>query len=141
MGKQARSRVTYARILDAAATEFARHGYANASLQEIALRTGLTKGALYGHFASKEQLAETLVRRLDVKPPDPQPTADPLNASALGQLRDLTCDFATRIETDIQVNAAVRLAVDAAQKPDARSESLHHIAGRALELADRAEDN
>lgn len=141
MGKQARSQVTYARILDAAATEFARHGYANASLQGIAVRTGLTKGALYGHFASKEHLAEVLVRRLLTGLEKSPSAGRPLNPSALGQLRDLTCHFATRIETDVQVNAAVRLALDATPAPDTPSDALRHLTGHAFQLAKRAEEN
>lgn len=47
---------TRSRILDAAARCFARKGFANASQDEVAAEAGVTKGALYWHFASKHDL-------------------------------------------------------------------------------------
>lgn len=47
---------TREQLLDAAARTFARKGYAGASVEEIAESAGYTIGALYSHFASKEQL-------------------------------------------------------------------------------------
>jgi len=44
-------------VLVAAATEvFARRGYEGASLEEIAETAGFTRGAIYKHFAGKEEL-------------------------------------------------------------------------------------
>jgi AcrR family transcriptional regulator len=48
---------TRAFILRIAAEVFAERGYADATLSELIARSGLTKGAFYFHFASKEQLA------------------------------------------------------------------------------------
>lgn len=57
---------TRTRLLDAAATVFARKGLAAASLDEIAVEAGLTKGAVYSNFDSKEELIEALLHeRLD----------------------------------------------------------------------------
>lgn len=47
---------TRARLLDAAGTAMARHGYRGASLEAVAERAGLSKGALTYHFATKAQL-------------------------------------------------------------------------------------
>jgi AcrR family transcriptional regulator len=44
------------RLLDAAGTLFAERGYHAASVDEIVAAAGVTKGALYGHFASKQDL-------------------------------------------------------------------------------------
>jgi AcrR family transcriptional regulator len=43
-------------LLAAATGVFARRGYHAASLEEVAAEAGLTKGALYYNFASKEEL-------------------------------------------------------------------------------------
>jgi AcrR family transcriptional regulator len=43
-------------LLDAAITVFARQGIAKTSLSEIAAEAGLTKGAVYSNFASKDEL-------------------------------------------------------------------------------------
>src|SRR5689334_5470100 len=44
------------RLLDAASTLFAERGYHAASVDQIVAAAGVTKGALYGHFASKQEL-------------------------------------------------------------------------------------
>jgi AcrR family transcriptional regulator len=49
-------------ILDAAAPIFAEHGYVGASLNQIILATGLTKGGFYFHFPSKLDLALAVIR-------------------------------------------------------------------------------
>jgi len=48
---------TRAFILQTAAEVFAERGYADTTLSELIARSGMTKGAFYFHFASKEQLA------------------------------------------------------------------------------------
>ncbi len=49
-------RDTRGRILSAAARVFARNGYDGATLDQVAATAGLTKGAVYWHFASKSDL-------------------------------------------------------------------------------------
>ncbi len=44
-------------ILETVAPVFSKNGYAGTSLSDITQATGLTKGAVYGHFENKEQLA------------------------------------------------------------------------------------
>lgn len=53
---------TRRRILDSAAGAFAAHGYSGASMRDIAEGLGITKAALYYHFASKEDLLDGLVQ-------------------------------------------------------------------------------
>ncbi len=53
---QDRAITTLNNILDAAQTLFIEKQYANVSLREIAEAAGVTKGALYHHFATKEEL-------------------------------------------------------------------------------------
>lgn len=53
---------TRRRLLDAAARAFGRHGYGGASVHLIAELAGKTTGALYAHFASKEELFLALLR-------------------------------------------------------------------------------
>jgi len=52
---------TRRRLLDAAVRTFARLGYDRASMDEIASEAGLTKGALYWHFASKIELFKAIM--------------------------------------------------------------------------------
>ncbi|MFJ8546492.1 ScbR family autoregulator-binding transcription factor [Streptomyces sp. NPDC093586] len=57
---QARSERTRRRLVRAGAETFDRNGYAGATLGQIARTAGLTKGALYFHFASKDGLADAV---------------------------------------------------------------------------------
>lgn len=48
-------------IISAAKKEFLEQGFENASMRRIASEVGLTVGALYRHFASKEEMFSALV--------------------------------------------------------------------------------
>jgi AcrR family transcriptional regulator len=61
MARQVRSEVTRRKILDAAIDVFGEVGYAAAAWGSIIERTGMTKGALYHHFDSKESLASDII--------------------------------------------------------------------------------
>lgn len=50
-------------LLRAAGRVFAEKGFHDASLEEIAVRAGYTKGAIYAHFSSKDDLMLELMRR------------------------------------------------------------------------------
>lgn len=52
-----KSEITKDFILKKTALVFNKKGYAATSLSDLELATGLTKGAIYGHFESKEDLA------------------------------------------------------------------------------------
>jgi len=65
---------TRSRILQAAFRTFARQGYSGATLDDVAADAGLTKGAVYWHFAGKDDLCMALIeerfRRETVRIPD-----------------------------------------------------------------------
>ncbi|HVF75277.1 MAG TPA: TetR/AcrR family transcriptional regulator [Acidimicrobiales bacterium] len=61
--KQQRSAETRARILDAAARVFARHGYAAGTTNRIAEEATLSVGSLYQYFPNKDSILVELVRR------------------------------------------------------------------------------
>jgi AcrR family transcriptional regulator len=52
---------TRKRILDAAFAEFYRHGFQGGSLNQIVEAAGTTKGALFHHFAGKQELGYAVV--------------------------------------------------------------------------------
>ena len=55
---------TRRRILDATTELFHERGYASTSIRHITERLGMTKGALYYHFSSKEELLLAIVAPL-----------------------------------------------------------------------------
>lgn len=61
MARQVRSEATRRKILDAAIDVFGEVGYAAAAWGTIIERTGMTKGAMYHHFDSKESLATAII--------------------------------------------------------------------------------
>ncbi|MFC9769501.1 ScbR family autoregulator-binding transcription factor [Rhodococcus jostii] len=58
---QQRATITRHTVLLRAAEVFNRNGYSQAALQEIVSHSGVTKGALYFHFSSKESLARAVI--------------------------------------------------------------------------------
>ncbi|MCC5480872.1 ScbR family autoregulator-binding transcription factor [Streptomyces sp. NPDC059680] len=61
MARQERAVRTRRAVIQAAAEVFAERGYAAATIAEILDRAGVTKGALYFHFDSKEALARGVI--------------------------------------------------------------------------------
>jgi AcrR family transcriptional regulator len=59
--RSARRAETRARLLQAAARVYARSGFNGATLDEVAAEAGFTKGAVYDHFGSKENLLLALM--------------------------------------------------------------------------------
>ncbi|MFI6151270.1 ScbR family autoregulator-binding transcription factor [Kitasatospora sp. NPDC051170] len=61
MVRQERAVRTRRLILEAAASVFDEHGYEGATIGEVVARAGVTRGAVYFHFASKRDLAQGVV--------------------------------------------------------------------------------
>jgi AcrR family transcriptional regulator len=62
-GRIERGRATRERLLAAAREQFGRHGYDGASLDAILAAAGVKRGALYHHFASKQELFDAVLDR------------------------------------------------------------------------------
>lgn len=62
--REPQPRDTKVRIMDAALAVFAACGYNAASIDEIAARAGVTKGAIYYYFKDKDDLARDLQQSL-----------------------------------------------------------------------------
>ncbi len=55
------------RLLDAALQVFAERGYASTNLDQVAAAAGLTKGAIYSNFASKDDLFFAMMKEQALK--------------------------------------------------------------------------
>ncbi|MGA5821975.1 ScbR family autoregulator-binding transcription factor [Kitasatospora sp. NPDC094028] len=106
--RQERAQRTRGRLLEAGAELFDRSGYAGATLGEIAAAAGVTKGALYFHFASKEDLAGAVLAQaehsLRAACGSRRTTASPLQA-----LIDVGHWLADALGSDPLIRAAFRL--------------------------------
>ena len=56
---------TKIRILDEALIMFAENGYKGTNLRDLAAQLGLSKSALYKHYASKEEIWKALLDRME----------------------------------------------------------------------------
>ena len=54
---------TRAEIVRLATAQFAEHGYAGVALEQLMAEAGLTRGALYHHFGSKQGLFQAVVEQ------------------------------------------------------------------------------
>ncbi|MFC8720717.1 ScbR family autoregulator-binding transcription factor [Kitasatospora sp. NPDC057198] len=137
MTKQERGIRSRRAILEAAAEVFDLRGYDAAGTNEILARTGLTRGALYHHFPSKEAIA------LAVLDAHGTGLTVPDHPSRLQSVIDLGFAFADRLRTDAVLRAAVRLAVEQTSltRPAVTPYEQSRAVVRALlvEAADRGE--
>jgi AcrR family transcriptional regulator len=110
--KQARAVATRQQILDAAAAAFAEKGFPVVTLQGVAESCGMTRGAVYFHFANKEALAQEVVeglyRRLDAV------TESVLrrNLPPLKAVAELLKRYAIAFRDDSTVQAGARLQIE-----------------------------
>lgn len=112
MPQQDRAHATREAILHAAAQEFDRVGYERTSLTAVLARAGLTKGAFYFHFPSKEAVADALIERqselwAQVREAWRLRGVDPLSA-----LHGMFAESADRMAADVVLRAGVRLNAD-----------------------------
>ncbi|WP_329456500.1 ScbR family autoregulator-binding transcription factor [Streptomyces sp. NBC_01497] len=116
MAQQERGIRSRRSILEAAAGVFGERGYDAASTNEILARAGLTRGALYHHFPSKEAIATALVQAQG------EALVVPDQPVKLQAVIDLTLRFAWRLQHDTVLRASVRLAVEQSSfSPSART--------------------
>lgn len=92
--------------------EFAAHGYGNTTMNAMAARIGMTKGALYGHFASKEELTCAVIRQADAAWQRIQSENSPPGATPLAALRAVVLALARALREDVGLRAAYRLLAD-----------------------------
>jgi len=88
------------RILDAAMRVFRRHGFRRSSIEQAAEEAGLTRQALYHHFASKEALFRAVIERLYEQALDAEIAAARAAEAAGLELADiLVGQIAARLQT------------------------------------------
>ncbi|MFB6556128.1 ScbR family autoregulator-binding transcription factor [Streptomyces sp. NPDC056405] len=108
MALQERAIRTRHSILVAAASVFADVGYEAATISEILHRADVTKGALYFHFSSKEELAQAVLSDQVGAVPEPAP-----QELVLQQGLDSTFLLAHMLSTgDAMVRGSIRLTVE-----------------------------
>ncbi|MGN5376623.1 TetR family transcriptional regulator [Streptomyces sp. MUSC 14] len=132
MAKQERGTRSRQAILAAAAEVFDLRGYDAASTNEILARSGLTRGALYHHFPSKESIAAALFEAHSGA------LAAPERSTKLQSIIDLTFTFAAQLQRDPVLRASVRLAVEKTSFPRPANTPYEQSTEVIHELLDQA---
>lgn len=109
---QERARRTRRSILEIAAEEFAVHGFRETSLQVIARRAQVTKGAIYHHFGSKENLAASVVEEHYARWPRLVKEVKDQGLSPLATLDELLTRVAQAFYEEPVVRASSRLQIE-----------------------------
>lgn len=106
MSKMERAARTRQTILRAAAVVFEENGFHGSRLTAITKQSGLTMGAIYFHFASKEDLARAVMNEQgdDLELPG--------GPDGLQRLIDITMYLADQLRVNELLRAGVRLAVE-----------------------------
>jgi AcrR family transcriptional regulator len=97
---------TQADLLHAAAEVFAEQGFSRATMTEITDRAEVTLGAMYFHFRSKEELAQTIVQQ------QPDRVSPPLDSTGLQHAVDVTLSWAYQLCDDVFLLAGARLVME-----------------------------
>jgi AcrR family transcriptional regulator len=109
---QQRAVLTRGRVLSAAAEVFARTGFLAASMNDIVDAAGVTKGAVYFHFPSKEALAVAIVEEQFAQWPAIVGAIARHAPDALTAIVALTYEVGARFRDDVLVTAGVRLSFE-----------------------------
>ncbi|MFJ9775368.1 ScbR family autoregulator-binding transcription factor [Kitasatospora sp. NPDC101157] len=144
MVKQERAGRTRQAVLLAAADTFAQVGFEAASLVDISRRAGVSKGALYFHFVSKQALADGVRAAAGREIGAAALRALRAEGRAVQRLIDLTHELARLLREDAVVRAGVRLGRQGPRPdgggpgPDTTWRGLTAVVHRLLDRADRA---
>ena len=100
-------------ILDATVRVFAAKGAANVSLADIAREAGVTRGAIYWHFANKADLLNALWNEvLLIYTPLARASESRDEPDPLGRLKELYVRFLGRLADDPRQQQLIRILFD-----------------------------
>lgn len=113
MSQQARAIETRAAIIRGAASAFEQRGYGSTSLAQVSSAAGVTKGALYFHFDSKEALAVAIIDAQHKASASAGRQLLDDNVPGLRALVSMSYELARQLRDDLIVSAGVRLTIEA----------------------------
>jgi AcrR family transcriptional regulator len=135
-----RSAATRGALLDAATALFAEKGFAAAGREEIVARAGVTRGALYHHFADKTDLFRAVFEATEHRVMEAVATAAMAGSTPLDQLR-LGCRAYLDTALDPAVSRICVVDAPAVLPPDVRAEITDASAlGMVVEVVQAAVD-
>ncbi|EGD53346.1 ScbR family autoregulator-binding transcription factor [Gordonia neofelifaecis] len=112
MVQQARAVETRRQIVIGAANLFSRVGYERARLNDIVGESGLTRGAIYFHFQSKDDLASIVVDEFQTVSMEAVAAIAQLDTYAMRQIAMLCREMGRLLVDDPVVRAGIRLIIE-----------------------------
>ena len=100
MARQARAEATRRRIIDSAVDLFTELGYGETGLADVLQRAGVSKGAFYYHFDSKESVAAAIIEEYTLRSKESMRTRVDAALPLLDQIIVATFVAAEMLETD-----------------------------------------
>lgn len=144
---QERAASTRQAVLEGAAASFDKFGYGTASLSTIIAHAGVSKGAMYFHFSSKEELAQAVIDAQLALATAATVTIIEHTPKAFDALILITKELARQLQTESIARGGMRLTLESttAQNPNARSfddwiEMIATLTGRAQNEGDVADN-
>lgn len=113
MPQQARAVETRAAIIRGAAAAFEQRGYGSTSLAQVSAAAGVTKGALYFHFDSKEALAVAIIDAQHEQSASAGRQLLDDHVPGLRALVSMSYELARQLRDELIVSAGVRLTIEA----------------------------
>lgn len=110
MTKQSRSENTRLHLVRSAAELFDRNGFSGATLEDVSRAAGVTKGAFYFHFSSKDELAGAIQSEACALLRGAVYRALGDGTGVLQSLVDITHEIAHWLEHEAVVRASLRTA-------------------------------
>ncbi|MFF3753438.1 ScbR family autoregulator-binding transcription factor [Streptomyces sp. NPDC002018] len=107
--EQVRAKTTRRFLLEVAAQLFDERGYAGTSISDISTQSGRTSGAIYFHYASKENLARAIVEEHFATWPNLIDRHSSSELPALERLVALSFEVARAFRDDVVIRAGARL--------------------------------
>jgi AcrR family transcriptional regulator len=136
-----RRELTRTALVDAAADVFARRGFQGASLDEIAETAGFTRGAIYKHFADKEDLFLAVFEKINERTLAAFATVLEQGASVAFDAHTLALMWAELVGATNLVTLELEFRLYEIRNPSARQRAeAHRRKNRAL-VADFIEKN
>ena len=131
--RDAQKQLTRTRLLEAAASLIARHGYTAATIDDIAVAAGVTRATVYLHFRSKSELALKMREAIGGYDPTFAALVAAAGAPSSDALAAWLAGFAAHLDAHHEYALALREAADADRT--VRSTLERRRADLAAELA------
>jgi AcrR family transcriptional regulator len=111
-----------AEILDAAIVCFSRDGFHGTTIKDIVRESGLSPGAIYNYFHSKEDIIEAIANRRQAKERElvTEAITDAPSVTALERVRDAFLDELESPKERLRRRVSVQLWAEAQRSPDIR---------------------